>query len=106
MLEPVWNTLLADSGTDTIFLSFEWITAWLEWIGRDVEPWVLVAKDASGEVVGIAPLMVRARRVEFIGAPNSDYSDFIVRGDRVPVIRAFFEHLLRKPRWLGLDRAA
>ena len=97
-LEPVWNTLLADSGADTIFLSFEWITAWLEWIGRDVEPWVLVAKDASGEVVGIAPLMVRVRRVEFIGAPNSDYSDFIVRGDRAPVIRAFFEHLLRKPR--------
>jgi CelD/BcsL family acetyltransferase involved in cellulose biosynthesis len=97
-LEPVWNELLAESGTDTIFLSFEWITTWLDWIGRDVEPRVLVARDRQSDVVGIAPLMINARRVEFIGAPNSDYSDFIVQDDREPVIRAFFDHLLHKPR--------
>jgi len=106
-LEPVWSGLLADAGCDTIFLTYEWITAWLRWIGGDVDPLVLVAKDDYGAVVGIAPLMLvthaldgggTERRIEFIGAPNSDYSDFIVRGERAPVLRAFFEYLTRKPR--------
>ena len=100
-LEPEWNGLLAGSDTDTIFLTFEWITAYLRWIAGDAAPTVLVAREA-GEIVGIAPLMIATRtdsgapvrRVEFIGVPNSDYSDFIITGGRLPVLRAFFKHLL------------
>lgn len=101
-LQSEWNTLLARSGTDTIFLTYEWITAWLRWIGREAEPLVLVARERTGELRGIAPLMITTadgqRQIEFIGTPNSDYSDFIVAGDRVPVLRAFFSYLFGRPR--------
>jgi CelD/BcsL family acetyltransferase involved in cellulose biosynthesis len=99
-LEPVWNPLLAESGTDTVFLTYEWVTSFLRWIAVDSKPMVLVARD-GGAVVGIAPLMLstrdgtgrQVRRVEFAGVPNSDYSDFIIGGDREAAVRALFRHL-------------
>jgi CelD/BcsL family acetyltransferase involved in cellulose biosynthesis len=103
-LKAAWNDLLARSGTDTIFLTFEWVTSWLRWIGHEARTLVLVARDDHGTISGIAPLMITGspgqatRQVQFIGVPNSDYNDFIVTGDRTPVLRAFMRHLLRRPR--------
>jgi CelD/BcsL family acetyltransferase involved in cellulose biosynthesis len=101
-LESVWNRLLSESGTDTVFLTFEWVTSFLRWVAVDSKPMVLVVED-GGDVVGIAPLMLtttdgagrQIRRVEFAGVPNSDYSDFIVGRDcdREAVVRALFRHL-------------
>jgi CelD/BcsL family acetyltransferase involved in cellulose biosynthesis len=107
-LEAIWNRLLERAATNTIFLTFEWVIAWLLAVGRHVKPLVLVARDTTGGVVGIAPLMMREApdddgesltQVEFIGAPNSDYSDFIIaREHETAVVRAFLAHLLKRPR--------
>src|SRR5206468_12614456 len=106
-LAPAWNRLLAESSSDTIFLTYEWVLAYLRWIARGATPMVLVARDGD-DLVGIAPLMVTerseggspVRRVEFIGVPNSDYSDFIARGDDPVVLQAFFRHILsRRRQW-------
>jgi CelD/BcsL family acetyltransferase involved in cellulose biosynthesis len=110
-LERVWDELLAASPTDTIFLTFDWVTTWMRWIGSDAETLVLTATDDSGTIVGIAPLMITGptaatgpRQVQFIGTPNSDYSDFIVRGERAPVLGAFVQQLLRRPRdWASIS---
>ena len=104
-LEPIWNNVLAASGSETAFLTHEWVVAYLRWIAGDATPMVLVARDGN-DVIGIAPLLLArrsadgrtVRRVEFIGVPNSDYSDFIVTGDRQPVLQAFFRHLLSRRR--------
>ncbi len=107
-LQTVWNRLVERAATGSVFLTFEWVMAWLLSVGRHVEPHVLVARDATGGVVGIAPLMVTEvagdegqtlTQIEFIGAPNSDYSDFIIAEGQEPVVvRAFLAHLLRRPR--------
>jgi CelD/BcsL family acetyltransferase involved in cellulose biosynthesis len=105
-LEPIWNALLARSGSDSIFLTYEWITSWMRWIGRDTRPCVLVAREQDVTIIGLAPLMITSAvgptgttgLVQFIGTPNSDYSDFIIEGQREPVLRAFFRHLLRARR--------
>ena len=105
-LEPGWNELLARSGTDTVYLTFEWVSSWMRWIGRDAQPMVLVARNHEGETVGIAPLMITRSRdpgasrgeIQFIGTPNSDYSDFIVLEERERVLRAFFSALRRGPQ--------
>lgn len=104
-LEPLWNGLLAESGSGTVFLTHEWASSFLRWIATSAVPMVLLARD-GGDVVGIAPLMITPRveggrtrrRLEFIGVPNSDYSDFIVRGVRTPVLRAFFKEIARRRR--------
>src|SRR6266550_2070497 len=104
-LESVWNPLLGGSSSDTIFLTYEWVVAYLRWIAGDAMPVVLVAREGR-DVVGIAPLMVterseagrRMRRLEFIGVPNSDYSDFIAGRDRPEILAAFLRRILSKRR--------
>ncbi len=44
------------------FLSFSWITSWLEHFGGDAVPHVVVIERESGEVAGIVPLMLRRQR--------------------------------------------
>jgi peptidoglycan/xylan/chitin deacetylase (PgdA/CDA1 family)/CelD/BcsL family acetyltransferase involved in cellulose biosynthesis len=84
-----WNALLGASGSDTIFLSWEWASAWWQAYGVSGELRILKIYDDAGVLRGIAPL--RASRIEryrqtvdalqFVGyAPSdcdSDYLDFI-----------------------------
>ncbi len=59
-----------------IFLDWHWIITWLRFYNRRLSPWVLVAREESGQIAGIAPWMVvtqrwgplRLRQVNFIGA--------------------------------------
>src|SRR4051812_46135346 len=91
-LRPSWNGLLRDSGSSTIFLTWEWISAWWRCYGQTGELRVLAAFNESGILRGIAPLRVKTARqcgqtvpaVYFIGdcSNDSEYLDFIIaRGE-------------------------
>jgi CelD/BcsL family acetyltransferase involved in cellulose biosynthesis len=107
-LEPSWNRLLAESGSDTPFLTHEWISLHGRHFAGRRRPLVLVL-EADGEVAGIAPLGSvrhgRIRAVEFLGGYHADYQDFILRPDlRERGIRAFLSVLLRDaPAWDATD---
>ncbi|TQV71774.1 GNAT family N-acetyltransferase [Exilibacterium tricleocarpae] len=75
-----WNTLLENSAADPLFLSWEWMYNWWLIFGnqpRD-ELFILTARDAAGELIGLAPLyvqtrplfngMLRSRRLQFLGS--------------------------------------
>ena len=88
-LEGEWNGLVERSAANEIFSRAEWLRAWGKSRTRESCPHMVLLRD-SGRLVAIAPLM-RARRrflgvgvetVEFAGAPNSDYSDFIFEDPR------------------------
>ena len=53
-----WNDLLARSSNDSVFLSWEWVSAWWDVFGDLFEPHVIAARTAAGELVGLAPLMI------------------------------------------------
>ncbi len=102
-LKPAWGALLRDSASDTIFLSWEWITAWWSSYGKPGELRLLAAFDDDGELRGIAPLRCQSVRkygqtvsaLSFVGdgSNDSDYLDFIVAsGCEKPVMEAFFAH--------------
>ena len=99
-LQSAWDTLLAESGSDTVFLSWQWLSCWWATYGRDGEMYVLAAYDDNGVLRGIAPLRHgTARRygrtvptLSFLGdgSNDSDYLDFIVSpGWEAPVWEAF-----------------
>lgn len=109
-LRPVWNSLLAESASNTITLTWEWLTAWWEVFHEGRELRVLIVRDAA-EVIGIAPLLKRAtrhegllpcRRLEFLGSGEdeadeicSEYLDFIIRNGRESdVLQALMGYLL------------
>jgi len=58
-LAPEWNGLLQASCADTIFLTWEYISAWLDAVAPRAELHVLTVRNESGELVGIAPFYRR-----------------------------------------------
>jgi CelD/BcsL family acetyltransferase involved in cellulose biosynthesis len=107
-----WTDLLDDSRSSTVFLTWEWLSSWVEAFGDQTwEPFVL-AVHRGKELVGLAPWGIRPRRfgptavrqVEALGAPEagSDYLDVIARrGREREVASCLYEFLFREPasRW-------
>jgi peptidoglycan/xylan/chitin deacetylase (PgdA/CDA1 family)/CelD/BcsL family acetyltransferase involved in cellulose biosynthesis len=100
-----WSTLLRDCGCDTVFLTWEWVSAWWAAYGRPGELRILTAFDEDGALRGIAPLRSQTVRkygrtvsaLSFVGdgSNDADYLDFpIARGYEQPVMEAFTRHLL------------
>jgi predicted ATP-grasp superfamily ATP-dependent carboligase/CelD/BcsL family acetyltransferase involved in cellulose biosynthesis len=106
--EHVWNSLAANSQTNTIFQTHQWIRSWLETYGTLHEPFFLVVGDASAPVA-VAPLMmgVAARRparvLRFIGSGRSDYCDFLACASRSDALPSLVDALLENPSWDSLD---
>lgn len=92
-----WNDLLQHNETNEVFLTYQWVTCWWNYVRKNNKLLVLMAKE-GGACVGIAPLMLTPRRVgpvtytavEFLGTGESDYTDFIIKPERKSdVLRAF-----------------
>jgi CelD/BcsL family acetyltransferase involved in cellulose biosynthesis len=99
-LEVEWDALLDASPNKNIFLTFEWISTWWKYFGHGKRLFVLLAKN-NGKLIGIAPLMISGAsrfgistsRLEFIGMPLSDYSDFIISEKSEQVLQAIYAYL-------------
>jgi len=116
-LRDEWNALLARRARPSLFLSWDWMNTWWEVFQReDHRLWVLCARQpASGELVGIAPLVMRPqsgplatwRALMILGRWESYHLDFIVRpGEEAPVADAFMRYLRQRSReWDLLELA-
>ena len=54
-----WSGLLDQASQSEVFLSPEWITAWMTHFGGGLEAFLHIARDTSGVLVGLAPLYRR-----------------------------------------------
>jgi len=62
-LRTEWNSLLERSVTNEVFLSWEWIYSWWEtFTSENKELFILVGKNDSEELVGIAPFYLESTR--------------------------------------------
>lgn len=55
-LEGRWNELALGDRRDGFFRTFQWYAAWMRHIRPDAEPFVIVVRDGSGQITGLAPL--------------------------------------------------
>jgi CelD/BcsL family acetyltransferase involved in cellulose biosynthesis len=115
-----WNALVAESSAPSLFLTWEWIAAWLDTLGqvatgdstgRDVEPLFVLVRDDDGRLTAVAPLhtktmqlvgLVGYRCAQVLGAHDCGAAnpDFIVRrGCEAQAMTAVLEALLEQPRW-------
>ncbi len=83
---PAWDTLLEGSPSCNIFLTWEWMAAWLDIFGLRGEPFVLAVTDADGSLRGLAPLFsthprrgpLAVRVLRFLGTGvGADHMGFI-----------------------------
>ena len=102
-LKPAWDALLCESASDTIFLTWEWVTSWWAAYGKPGELRILAAFDDQDVLRGIAPLRSSTIRrygqtvsaLTFIGdgSNDSDYLDLIAAtGYEQGVMTSFEAH--------------
>lgn len=55
-LQGCWNELALNDPRDGFFRTYQWYSSWIRNIRSDAEPFVVVARDDAGDIVGLAPL--------------------------------------------------
>ncbi len=105
-LESQWRELQKCAANDNPFLAFEWLAAWWRHFGSRYRLRILLA-ERDGVVIGIAPLVLAKRfgftRLQFLGRPFSDYSDFLLSDDRDHCLAQLLDYMHRRLRWDQLD---
>lgn len=115
-LEAEWTALLGACSDRNLFLSWDWVSLWWTIYGQGSRLHLLVARDAGGQLLGIAPLKKRrlsvlgvglGQVVEFIGTGGDvtpERLDFIIRpGAEAPVAAAMVAALYDDGSVAGLD---
>jgi CelD/BcsL family acetyltransferase involved in cellulose biosynthesis/aminoglycoside phosphotransferase (APT) family kinase protein len=75
-----WNALLAssDSGSNVVFLTWEWLSAWWATLGQaHGDRLLLLAAERDGVPLAFAPLYAARRMIYFLGSGSADYLDFV-----------------------------
>lgn len=99
-----WNALAAESETNTVFQTHEWVSTWERVYGGECRPWFISVQSSAG-LLGIAPLMIthgllRERIVQFLGEGKADYCDLLSVGDRQKALEAICRSLFEaRQRW-------
>jgi CelD/BcsL family acetyltransferase involved in cellulose biosynthesis len=103
-LEGEWRALFDATADATPFQSWEWLSSWWKHAGGG-RPWVLIAREGAAAVGAMALVQTRyrgtpLRQVRWMGAPLSDYQDFVGPERRDELAAAFLAHLsTEKRRW-------
>ena len=109
-LRPHWDGLLAASGANNPFLTFEWLHAWWANLGGNARLQT-IALWSDTELIAIAPLMSTRSpgwftRLEFLGSGHagSDYLDLIVRrGHESEALDSLADFIASKRQTLRLE---
>jgi CelD/BcsL family acetyltransferase involved in cellulose biosynthesis len=111
-LEPDYCALLERSSAENIFLTWEWLSTWMDVYGAGAAPFVILVRDDRDRIVAVAPLRIAWRRrfglwyrqLGFIGTGESVCPEFLdivaVPGNEQMVVTVIGEAIVRyRSRW-------
>ena len=110
-LRDVWNQILWKSKDNDVFSTWEWLWCWWKHFGKERSLRLLIAREKD-EIFGIAPLMLskysflhvgKLTKIEFVGAPHSDYNSFILLKKPHECLKVFLDRLVELSDWDLLD---
>src|SRR5215470_16483054 len=106
-LDTEWRALFNETNAPPL-LSWEWISAWHKWLGREIRPRLLCARE-DGALVGLLALgeeerrlkgtPARIRRISFLGEQfgGSDYLDVLaLPGYEQECANVLFSHIAER----------
>jgi hypothetical protein len=117
-LRAEWDPLLARSASPSPFLSWPWLSAWVDTIGSGADLHLVTARDAdTGELVGAAPCFVDHRRRFGVAVSSLRMMGAGVAGGRgldilvdpthpMTLASTLWEATTRDPRWDVVDLTA
>ncbi len=102
-LEQEWDACLAAGPVDQPYLRHGFIRAWLEAFRPAGPLRVLVARDAGGRAVGMAPLLERRRAgLTVLASPANDHScrvEWVLGREPARAVEALWAYLRDRLRW-------
>jgi len=103
-LEEDWNLLLDHVPSATVFQGWEWQSAWIETLCREL--FIITVFDDE-ELIAILPFFKCSKRffstLQLTGSRDSDYLDFLIKtGCEEQVISFFFSEVLLKDPSIGI----
>lgn len=103
-LTEAWRKILDVSKCDNLFLTYEWITVWLNHFWKDKPILFLLIKNDK-DPIGLAPLLVDGEK-EVLVFPVNGHSyrpDLILGGDHEEMLKILFSHLRDRFRRVNLS---
>jgi len=106
-----WDELAREDARDGFFRTSGWYLSWIDHVRRDARPFVVVARNSEGKIVGLAPLcrvMHRDHWLPIRGVTSAgrevvsgDFLDYLAAPDtRAEVLAAILEFLWEvRSRW-------
>jgi hypothetical protein len=93
-LEADWKKILDLSKCKNLFLTYEWITIWLNHFWKDKPILFLLIKNEKGPI-GLAPLLVDKEKEALVFPVNGHTyrPNFIFEGDHEELLKSIFAHL-------------
>ena len=90
-IKKEWDECLSFSSQDTVFLTFDWFYSWWKSFGSGYELKILLFRDSTGTLNGIAPLKQKEGNLGFMASREvTDYCDFVIRqGMEEEIIETF-----------------
>ncbi len=102
-LRDEWSALMASGSTGGVFMTPEWVSTYWRHACTGARLWLVQVRDAGGQLVGIAPLMIAHhrplpfggfrlpalswRQLQFIGPMDAaDHLDFVLARGREPEV--------------------
>lgn len=105
-LKKEWESLLVNSDSNNIFLTWEWMHTWWAVYGKNYELALIEARKNDGQLIGIAPfkyfrnrLFTKSARLEFIGDGSdvkTEYLDIIAWKGHESSVKAGVANILNK----------
>ncbi len=98
-LSANWDRLWRTDPHREIFQSFAWAQAWWRAYSHECSLYCLVIYD-DRNVIGILPLVQRGCDLEFLGAPQADYTDIVCEEERtLEVLLTALSVLYNSKQW-------
>lgn len=112
-LAEEWHALLAETGQDSLFLTWEWVSSWWHHLGSGSRLFLLCVRDLDAGLIGLAPFRIVEERppigpslrvIHFLGTRSPAWADDLdiiaKRGREAEVLEAITNHLLaRRDEW-------
>jgi CelD/BcsL family acetyltransferase involved in cellulose biosynthesis len=113
VMENEWNDLLISSESNTLFLTWEWITSWIDTLGKiNLLPLIILIRGENGKLIGAAPFYFmhyrlfkifkfKCLRVMGEDRVSGEYPDAIVNKEFQQEVMMLFSKILNdiKKEW-------
>ncbi|MCW3975777.1 MAG: GNAT family N-acetyltransferase [Candidatus Bathyarchaeota archaeon] len=101
------SDFLKNNSHNSVFSTWEWLSNWWKHFGEGKKLIILIIEDKN-KILALAPFMYskhslyglgNLKKISFVGTPETDYNDFIMKERKEKYFELFFDHLNEHYKW-------